>query len=95
MEGRSSKIEKERRMTSMVDTQGQKDGYFFVRLTADGPHSVIFRNGNGRSNQKRMGDGFGTVLQIGPSISKTDAGRDQLFAFLEKSILHIHANFTF
>jgi hypothetical protein len=44
-------------MTSTVHTQGQKDGYFFVRLTADSLHSVVRK-----IKSERMGEAFTVPL---------------------------------
>jgi len=51
-------------MTSMVRTQGQKGGYFFVPLTADSLHSVANLKWKRKIKSERMGEVDETIFCI-------------------------------
>jgi hypothetical protein len=71
-------------MTSMVRTQGQKSGYFFVPLTADNLHSAaIFEAETEDQIRKNGRGGHSTALR------RREVG-EITFCVTRKGIFHMH-----
>jgi hypothetical protein len=75
-------------MTSMVRTQGQKGGYFFVPLTVDSLHSVaIFEVETEDQIRKNGRGGHSTASQLAHPFQRREVD-ETTFALLERHPPH-------
>jgi len=77
-------------MTSMVRTQGQKGGYFFIPLTGDSLHSAANFEAETEDQVRKNGrGGHSTALQLAHPFQRREVD-ETTFCIIREGILHMH-----